>query len=231
MKVLSVLGLWFCATTAACAASDTREVLRIGANDEIAQLYAPYQRFVEAAFRDTPWRIEWVNLPLARSIRAADEGSIDGDFIRIKEVTEIYSHLVAIPWPLNRQRFYLYIPTSLDCPDTQNIDQLVVGKLLGISAYDHFPESIKKNMVFSPNLESYVNMAMAHRINGIAITDDHYKKIKRKFDVDFKKCNEHMLYEAVTYMMLNIKHKEKIPQIVEAFSKHVELLPAEDRVQ
>ncbi|ABC30833.1 hypothetical protein HCH_04123 [Hahella chejuensis KCTC 2396] len=229
MKALSVLWLWTCAMTSAYAAPDAREVLRIGANDEIAQLYAPYQKFVEAAFQDTPWRIEWVNLPLARSIRAANEGSIDGDFIRIKDVTEIYSNLVAVPWPLNRQRFYLFIPTTLDCPDTSNIDKLVVGKLLGISAYDHFPENIKRNMVFSPNLESYVNMAMAHRIDGIAITDDHYKKISKKFDVDLKKCSDHMLYEAVTYMMLNIKHRDKIPRIVEAFSKHAGLLPTEDQ--
>jgi polar amino acid transport system substrate-binding protein len=93
-----VATLMYCSSMAAMAA----EPLTIGRQAEDSVVSDISLRIMTEAFARAGVQVVFKQLPLPRSLEAANDGEIDGDLHRIADVVAKFPNLVQVPTPINR---------------------------------------------------------------------------------------------------------------------------------
>jgi polar amino acid transport system substrate-binding protein len=77
-----------------------QQVLQIGRTDSLSPLSDIAESVVKEACKRSGLKCEFQRVPLMRSMILANEGSLDGDVMRIADAAKTYTDVVAVPTPV-----------------------------------------------------------------------------------------------------------------------------------
>ncbi|WP_367847053.1 substrate-binding periplasmic protein [Rhodoferax sp. WC2427] len=77
-----------------------QQVLQIGRTDSPSPLSDIAESVVKEAFKRSGLQCEFQRVPLSRSMILANDGSLDGDVMRIADAAKTYTDVVAVPTPV-----------------------------------------------------------------------------------------------------------------------------------
>lgn len=130
---------WSCLVLALAAVQAAAgDTLRIGRNAGPAAMLADStEQVLRAAYAHLGLTPRFEEYPLLRSLILADAGTIDGDAMRIVEVTAQYPNLVRVDVPVNHVEITAYARTP--CPQInrwEDLDGKRVGYIRGVLAVE-----------------------------------------------------------------------------------------------
>ncbi|BDT68592.1 hypothetical protein os1_27770 [Comamonadaceae bacterium OS-1] len=77
-----------------------QQALQIGRTDSLSPLSDIAESVVKEAFKRSGLKCEFQRVPLSRSMILANDGSLDGDVMRIADAAKTYTDVVAVPTPV-----------------------------------------------------------------------------------------------------------------------------------
>ncbi len=168
------------------------------------------------AFRRIGIPMRIVNLPSERALINADEGTDDGNFVRIAEINKFYPNLIQVPEDLLKFEFVVFSkrrnfkPAGWDSLKPYNVGIVRGWKILeeNIKGTKSLTEVKDERILFALLDSDKVDMVVHDRVQGLVLL----KKLKYR-DI-------HILRPPLAvrnmYLHLNRKHSRLIPMLTEA---------------
>ncbi|KQP38892.1 ABC transporter substrate-binding protein [Pseudorhodoferax sp. Leaf274] len=141
--------------------------LRIGRADYRSPLSEIEELVLSHAFERLGIRHEFVRLPLLRLLEMANEGQLDGDIGRIRDVAERYANLRLVPTPICQADVAMYGRSpGFDKLSRADIASLRIGIVRGVFLLSKHTRAM--NVVEAQNFESMAAMLAGGRIDAVA---------------------------------------------------------------
>jgi hypothetical protein len=168
---------------------------------------------LEKSYAELGFDINYIPVPLGRSLIEVNSGHIDGFLVRAGSLTNEYPNLVKVPFSLLQSKILLI--TNPKVCDQCNLSQLSnVATLRGYKAFEYYmiENAIELNLVQVVNYKQIFGMLAAGRVEGVVLP--HHGSSLPKFK---GKWTTRVLGTYSSYHYVHKKHSKLVPRLQEQF--------------
>ncbi|CAG1771877.1 hypothetical protein BAC3_02148 [uncultured bacterium] len=179
----------------------------------ISKLYKSHsltQYVLKTAYQRLNIKVEFIYLPAERSLRSANEGSIDGEGSRTEGLEQLYPNLLRVKVPIETIALSVYTKNkSFNVQGWNSLKPYHIAYLRGVKV-------IEKNLI-GFNTETVTDikqafMMLEHDRVDVIIADDTQALNIMSVYKDIKKLNP-AVYTFPVFHYLNKKHANLIPEL------------------
>ncbi len=172
---------------------------------------------IQTAYTKLGITVEFIEMPIKRSVKQANDGTVDGEVNRIWAIVDSFPHLVRVPTAINyiEQVVYSAIHTApiSSCAD---LSEYTVGILRGVKHSEICASHAAKSMVYDNNPEMMkvlssgrLDFAISSRVDGLWFQgSEQYSNIS---------VVEPPLKKTLLYHYLHKKNAHLVPQLDAVF--------------
>ena len=227
MKILSSIAFFILALTSQNASALTISLLKDSPSSLI------YSKILEEIYKRAGIPLEFVEMPVERSIVQSSNGLIDGEIVRIYKVGELYPTLLRVPTPFTffESTAFSVIPDVLPEEGWSGLSDYRVGMVRGMKHAEWGLKDIDGVVAVSLTKQLFdmlkfgrIDIAVTSRVSGLFFID--------KFDLDPLYVVEPALQNHDLYHYLHEKNKQYIPvldETIRAMKKEGELVKLKEK--
>ena len=197
-----------------------QQVLKIGHSDYSPVTNEVAMKIVTKAAEQAHIQLEFLSLPLARSAAMANNGEIDGELIRIADITKMFPNLMVVPTPIYREGTAVYFkdPKYLKS-SRQELSQLKTVILQSLYVAKKHTQGM--TVFETSNQESAFNMLTNERVDQFITLHVDAEAAIKQLQIQVVRHPNYWRYENF-YFILNKKHENLVP----LFDKELKKLEA-----
>lgn len=194
-----------------------QQVLKIGTAEYVAVTSEVASKIVVKAAEQAHIKIEFLPLPLIRSAAMANKGEIDGELMRIADITTLFPNLMIVPTPIFRDGTAIYFkdPKYLKS-SRQELNQLRTVIVQGLFVAKKHTQGMKVEE--ASNEENAFNMLLNERVDQFVTLHLDAEAIVKRLKLPVTLHPNYWKYENF-YFVLNKKHKDLVPVFDKEFKK------------
>ena len=194
-----------------------QQVLRIGFSDYPAVTSEVAMKIVTKAADEAHIKVEFMPLPLPRSAAMANSGEIDGELIRIADITRTFTNLMIVPTPIYRDGTAVYFkdPKYLKS-SREELSQLKTVILQSLYVAKKHTQGM--TVFETSNQESAFNMLMNERVEQFITLHVDAEAAIKQLQIQVTRHPNYWKYENF-YFILNKKHEDLVPVFDKEFKK------------
>ncbi|NRB81090.1 MAG: hypothetical protein HRU38_20895 [Saccharospirillaceae bacterium] len=151
-------------------------------------------------------------LPPTRSLIMSNNGDIDGEVLRIINITEQAPNLLPVNVPISFLDIYVWGKASLDYSETDDFVHLYMVAINGVQFQKNFAEKYNIKTIYVKSLDSSVKMIGSGRADFIVFPNQIIAIAYNNNITDFINHGDPIV-KVPLMNFLHKKHKELIPQI------------------
>ena len=189
-------------------AKKNKQLILSGPKGLLADIGAEVLR---VAYKKIGIEIKIEDYPTKRSLLLANNGDIDGEIIRIKEINRKYPNLLLVDVSTVQDEIVGFSKNSIMIDGWTDLKKYKLGALSGIKVIANNTKDF--NIRFNPDINSVFRMLNLGRIDIAVASRIQGKYVLSKLDSPNIKVLEKPLFEIVLYHFLNKKHEKLVPQI------------------
>lgn len=168
---------------------------------------------LEKSYAELGYVINYIPVPLGRSLIEVNSGHIDGFLTRAGSITEEYPNLLKVPFSLLQSKILLL--TNPNVCGQCKISQLShIATLQGFKAFEYYmtENGIELNLIQVAKPKQIFGMLAAGRVEGVVLPyhDSPPPKFKGKWTT-------HVLDTYSSYHYVHKKHLKLVPRLQEQF--------------
>lgn len=176
-----------------------------------------YDLLITEGFRRIDIKVTISHLPAERSIRNANTGLDDGDFVRISGLNKIYTNLIQIPEKIADYKFTAFSKRAdINYRSWSDLRPYQVGIVRGWKILEENLKDVEYLFKIK-NQHLLFSMLNKDRLDLIIYSKFEGYWIKNKFGYSSNKALEPPLATREMFLYLNIKHSHLVPRIDRAF--------------
>jgi len=227
MKILSSIAFFVLMLVSQNASALTISLLKDSPSSLI------YSKILEEIYRRADIPLEFVVMPVERSIVQSSNGLIDGEIVRIHKVGELYPTLLRVPTPFTffESTAFSVIPDVLPEEGWSGLSDYRVGMVRGMKHAEWGLKDIEDVVAVNLTKQLFdmlkfgrIDIAVTSRVSGLFFID--------KFDLDPLYVVEPALQNHDLYHYLHEKNKQYIPvldETIRAMKKEGELVKLKEK--
>jgi hypothetical protein len=168
---------------------------------------------LEKSYAELGYDINYISVPLGRSLIEVNSGRLDGFLTRTDTITEEYPNLVKVPFSILQSKILLLANPKI-CGQC-NISQLSnIATIKGFKAFEYYmtKNDIELDLVQVVNFKQIFGMLRAGRVEGVVLPlhDPNSLNLKGKW-------TQHILDTYSSYHYIHKKHLKLVPLLQEQF--------------
>ncbi len=167
-------------------------------------------------FRKIGYKLIIDKLPAERALRSANNGLIDGEIIRVKGMSKLYTNLIRIPESIVTLKFVAFSKTEIDL--SSKWDALANKEIAFITGWKIFETKVPKTASITKTTDHHelFTLLQKDRTDIVLFTQYSGYYMIDKLKLKNVKRLRPDLAEKKMFMYLNKKHKSLIPKITKA---------------
>jgi hypothetical protein len=168
---------------------------------------------LEKSYAELGYDINYIPVPLGRSLIEVNSGRIDGFLTRTGSITEEYPNLVKVPFSLLQS--YILLLTNPKVCGQCTISQLSnVATVKGFKAFEYYmtKNAIELNLVQVVNHKQMFGMLAVGRVDGVVLPHQNPNTLNLK-----GKWTQHILDTYSSYHYVHKKHLKLVPRLRQQF--------------
>lgn len=179
-----------------------------------------YDLIIKEAFRREGINIKIIQLPAERSLKNANEGITDGDFVRIKGLETIYTNLLRLPEKITDFEFVGFSKNaSITITDWESLKPYDIAIVRGWKILETNIIGCR-SLVKTKNQDLLFTMLQKNRIDIVIYSRFEGYELIHKLGIDGVHALEPPLEVKEMYLYLNKKHRK----IVQSLSNHLKTM-------
>jgi len=172
------------------------------------------QQLISAVFKQMNMELLIVNKPAERSIREANSGIADGEFMRISNIHDLYPNLIKVSPEIGQMNFVVF--SKLENIDLsagwQGLTSYKIGYVMGWKIIEKNIASFKHTFSVG-NAATLFSILSADRFDVIIYEQSRGLKIIKQLGIMNVNAKLPALSSQKMYLFLHKKHQKLVPQI------------------
>lgn len=172
-----------------------------------------YDTLLQRAFRRLDIDLEIRRLPSERSLFAAQNGSVDGEYGRIPAIAPLYDNLVIVPEPLTEFHFSAFVRRGT--PPPRSFSDLRDYDVAFINGWKIYEERVTdaRSVTLADSEAQLFALLSARRVDVILYNRARGRSYLQRNDVDSVVMSADPLAVRPMHLYLNRRHKELVPRV------------------
>lgn len=177
-------------------------------------------RILIEAFNQHNLQIKIIPMPSERSIKQANEGETDGEFMRVDMIGQLYPNLLMVPESIFNMEFVAFTTRDdVKIDGWQSLEPYRVGIVVGWKILEANVKNTQGGRQDIPEPDNLFRMVAANRLDIAVYSKEFGREIISRLGLAGMKDLGPPLAAKEMYLFLNKKHEQLIPQLAQTLKK------------